>query len=372
VESIPLPPPPTPTLTIERESVTVLSEIPRLEPKVPVSKYTLRVFYATNRGGHDGEYTSEDTQNLTLGIAYVSIPPNHKSGAIETGSWVDIVLRRTPSNDFKLVRARELDRTTYFAKMRDVVGSSQPRQLFVYVHGFANSFRDAVFRGAQLAFDLNFEGAAVIFSWPSAGDLRQYARDRRVAAKSARQLRRFLDLLADRSDAEVIHLIVHSMGNYVLQQALTDADGRPLPLSWSDAKLHQVVLAAADLNPKGMQDLTRALKRRTPAIPDPAVADPIQNASRLPHLTLYASNKDNALLASFAIHWWLPVGRIGENPLAYPATDTVDLTGVTDDFLGHSDFAESEHALSDLKLLINDEWTPKARGLIPAPPLWRP
>jgi esterase/lipase superfamily enzyme len=329
----------------------------------PVSKFTVTVFYGTDRVNAEGGYTDRYTPNLKLGVATVSIPPGHKPGVVETTPLIDIVLHRTAINTFILAPPRELNGAVFFRRLNSTIHRSTPKQLFVYIHGFGNSFEDSVFRAAQIAFDIKFEGAPVVFSWPS-DDLTDYRRVRSTAKVAAHELRRFLDLLAERSDAEVIHIIVHSMGNYVLQQALSADNGGPL--SWSDTKLHEVVLAAADLDAEGMLRLTRALRRRTPrdAV---ALSSPRTQA---PHVTLYSSQRDRALWLSFFANLTAMAGRLPGNPVMYPSSDTVDLSAITDDFLGHSTFAENDRALKDLQMLIGDESPPIARGLLHVPPLW--
>jgi esterase/lipase superfamily enzyme len=45
------------------------------------------------------------------------------------------------------------------------------------VHGFNVSFENALRRTAQIAYDLDFDGAPFLFSWPSRDSLLSYASD---------------------------------------------------------------------------------------------------------------------------------------------------------------------------------------------------
>jgi esterase/lipase superfamily enzyme len=47
----------------------------------------------------------------------------------------------------------------------------KPIDTLVFVHGFANSFEDAVFRNAQIVYDLDYQGLSVLYSWSSRGDV---------------------------------------------------------------------------------------------------------------------------------------------------------------------------------------------------------
>ena len=50
----------------------------------------------------------------------------------------------------------------------------------VFVHGFNTTFDNALFRTAQIAYDLKFDGAPFVYSWPSQGQVgfQDYSYDR--------------------------------------------------------------------------------------------------------------------------------------------------------------------------------------------------
>ncbi len=141
----------------------------------------------------------------------------------------------------------------------DLAGSG--RNLLVFVHGFDNSFENAITRAAFVREWLAQSGEAeadtmvVAFSWPSAGRLlalpllaEPYRSDQVVAGQSGLHLSSFFANLqpivdeARRNDRRVF-LLAHSMGNFALQAAVE---------SWfshgnGDAMLFdEVFLAAAD------------------------------------------------------------------------------------------------------------------------------
>ena len=112
------------------------------------------------------------------------------------------------------------------------------RDTIVLVHGYNVSFKEALKAGATLRdnfANLNQgQGAnVVVFSWPSDGSMMPwlaYSSDRRDAAGSgpalARgilKLRDFIHALAkSQACRQEIHLVAHSMGNYVLRHALQE------------------------------------------------------------------------------------------------------------------------------------------------------
>jgi esterase/lipase superfamily enzyme len=145
----------------------------------------------------------------------------------------------------------------------------QRSDLCTFVHGFNVSWEDAVGSALALQVMLNRTGigdpkqnvTVVLFTWPSDGlalPFVSYKSDRSEAAGSgyafARgllKLRDHLAALADRAGgracAQDIHLLCHSMGNYVLQNALSRlrefTPGTALPRLFE-----QVFLCAADVD----------------------------------------------------------------------------------------------------------------------------
>ena len=65
----------------------------------------------------------------------------------------------------------------------------------VFVHGFNTSFEHALFRTAQIAYDIKFDGAPFLYSWPSKGALssQDYSYDRESAGAAEPYLRQFLE-----------------------------------------------------------------------------------------------------------------------------------------------------------------------------------
>lgn len=128
----------------------------------------------------------------------------------------------------------------------------------VFIHGFNVSFLEALRAGARLAHNLAERGTPVnlvVFTWPSDGKMVPYMsyysdRDdaRASAAAVARaflKLKEFIEKLPrDDYCNRSVHLLAHSMGNYVLRnglQALIAKDERGLVRLFD-----QIILAAAD------------------------------------------------------------------------------------------------------------------------------
>jgi esterase/lipase superfamily enzyme len=121
----------------------------------------------------------------------------------------------------------------FIARMRSERGTLKAfdDHAFVFVHGFNVTFEGALYRTAQIAYDLGktVDGAHVqfglpfAFSWPSKGSLSAYGADEDSARISVARLKPFLELVVKNSGAKNVHVIAHSMGNQIVRR------GRNLP-----------------------------------------------------------------------------------------------------------------------------------------------
>ena len=145
------------------------------------------------------------------------------------------------------------------------------RDTLVFIHGFNVSFMDALKAGARLAADIPQDINLVVFSWPSDGELVPYMsyysdrEDARVSGPAlARAYLKLFDFVQQLREEEVqrlrkegkdpnlhtelcercIHVLAHSMGNYVLRngiQAICAKDPRKMVRMFD-----QVIMAAPD------------------------------------------------------------------------------------------------------------------------------
>ena len=128
----------------------------------------------------------------------------------------------------------------------------------VFIHGFNVTFEEALKAASQLSSQILVDGKpinVVLFSWPSDGKAvpwMSYYSDRDDARSSgaavARAFLKLIDFLLKIPEKDVcgrsLHLLAHSMGNYVLRlglQALIAKDPRKLLRVFSE-----IVLAAPD------------------------------------------------------------------------------------------------------------------------------
>jgi esterase/lipase superfamily enzyme len=335
--------------------VAWLKTAPRLEPAAADRAWTthagtggaataqavaLTLFYATDRAptgsAAPDQYFGGERQpgnRLSYGTCQVTIPPAaHRAGQTEEPAWYRLEWEEDPAKHFMLKSMRPLERGAFFAEIR---GSSQAggQDAFVFVPGYNVSFARAARRTAQIAYDLDFRGAPILYSWPSAAKLTAYFADRESAEWSAAHLAQFLMDLAAQAPGGRIHLIAHSMGNQALIRALGDIvarRGRYAPPLFAN-----VVLAAPDFDAQVFID---------------QFAPRVVGVAR--QWTLYASDRDRALDAAAT----LSARRLGLPLPVARGIDTVDASGIdvtpwsVPEF--HTYFASKQRVISDLAQVL--------------------
>ena len=204
--------------------------------------------------------------------------------------------------------------------------------ILLFIHGYNVSFPEAIFKAAQIAFDANFAGTVLAFSWPSAGSLFKYDKDRESAEFAGPHLAQIFHLIMEEIGKKNVYIVAHSMGNQVLVDALQLAASSKASISISE-----LVMAAPDV------DKNVFLSK----------ADQIRSVAK--NITLYASSADKALRASGEKSFGTRLGFVGPTgPNIFPGIETIDVTAAGDDMLGldHSTFSSSRAVLEDLGRLI--------------------
>jgi esterase/lipase superfamily enzyme len=220
-----------------------------------------------------------------------------------------------------------------------MVARSEDKQVFVFVHGFNVSFQSAVYRTAQIAYDLGFDGAPILYSWPSAESLTPvgYTTDAANNEWTAPHLRWFLEDVAARTGATRIHLIAHSMGNKALVGALNQ-----MPMN-GRKRFSQIVLTAPDIDADTFVPLAAAV------------------ASHSSRATLYASRNDRALAASKRLQTYRRAGDATGGVLVVANIDSVDVSAVDTDLIGHFYYGDNSSVISDVFLLLTQGLPPSKR-----------
>ena len=140
-------------------------------------------------------------------------------------------------------------------------------------------------------------------------------------------LESFLRDVAARPGRAGLHLIAHSMGNRALVNALSR-------MPWPSPLFSQIVLTAPDIDAETFVDLAAAVAR---------------SAERT---TLYASGSDLALSLSKRLNAYRRAGDTRPSVLVVPGIDTVDVTAVDSNLVGHFYYGDNRSVISDLFLLF--------------------
>lgn len=301
----------------------------------PDMKALQPVFFATDRTRVQGaaveaSFEAGRDPDITYGQAIISIPKNHDIGNVERPKHRFLWFGSQPETDadhFRIKGIAWLDRGVFVDQLKGGADS-----VLLFIHGYNVSFADAVYKAAQIAYDANFAGTVLAFSWPSAAALFKYDEDRESAEFAVPHLAQTLRLLTDEIGKKNVYIVAHSMGNQVLVNALQQS-----ALSGKDLAITELVMAAPDVD----KDVFGTK------------VDQIRSVAK--NITLYASAADKALLASGEKSFGTRLGYVGSNgPNVFEGIDVIDVTAVGDDMLGldHGTFSSSRAVLDDLAHLI--------------------
>lgn len=249
-----------------------------------------------------------------------------------------------------------------FSNVRDAM-KANASDTIVYIHGYNVSFQEALQAATQMQenFKTLHEGKGVnivLFSWPSDGSMMPfvaYANDRQDAVASGPAFARGFLKLADflrgatpeESCEQRVHLVAHSMGNYVLRHALQEivrqSSGRPPRL------FEQIFLMAADEDDDAFEHghklkfLPRLAKR----------------------VNVYFNNGDKGMAVSDKTKG--NPDRLGDDgprlPREIPGkVSLIDCTGVAEGLVQHSYYLDTPRVVKDMIQVLNNVSSQAIKG----------
>lgn len=302
-----------------------------------VRYHLMRVYYATDRQrtaeSAPDRHFGGDRGPLSFGVVNVALPRAHQRGRLESPSILRLEFSADPEKHVVLESLTELGVDRWRAEVAKRAAALGNPGILVFVHGYDTDFGDAALRAGQLAFDLKFGGATVLFSWPSRGSMLDYTADEQSAEWSVPDMQAVLDSIATLAPGTPVYVIAHSMGNRVATRAFKAMLEKDRSRA---ASFRELVLAAPDVD----ADVFR--REIGPAI-----------LGMGPRVTLYASSNDKALAASRSVHGgYHRLGESGNGLVVLKNLDTVDASTVSTEMLGHSYYGDSGTVMSDLMYLI--------------------
>ncbi|WP_066483035.1 MULTISPECIES: alpha/beta hydrolase [unclassified Sphingomonas] len=191
----------------------------------------INVYFATNRNHlsdnkravFGGRFNPDGVAALRFGRATFRAGDD---GPVMTGITVfDETMAGAPAGGFTKTGSAQLMDALHGRMAKGRVDT------LVYIHGFNVTFLEALTDGARIAVTLPQDVNIMVFSWPSDGEavpFMSYYSDREDARASGPALARtYLKLLdyvcelpADDYCLRNLHILAHSMGNYVLRQGI--------------------------------------------------------------------------------------------------------------------------------------------------------
>ncbi|MEQ8294038.1 MAG: alpha/beta fold hydrolase [Roseovarius sp.] len=290
-----------------------------------------RIYVATELDLDDlgRQFGQERPRGLKYLHVDVSIPPTHSPGKVE---WPEGP--PDAATDFVMTGSQ------VYRGADDMVGAMRHRtpgtETLVFVHGYNNTFSDAVYRFAQMRADFGTTGPGVVYAWPSAGDPRGYAYDRDSVLYSRDDFAQVLGALTRTGDDRVF-LLAHSMGAQLVMETLRQAALRGDRALLN--RINGVVLMSPDIDPDVFRMQAEAIGR----LPKPFL--------------IFVSQQDRALsLAGFLTGRKPRLGTIdsAEQLEGIEEVRVVDFTALGDgEGLNHATAVTSPAAIEVLKGMIS-------------------
>lgn len=350
----------------------------------------LRLFYATNRNhlgndrwhpqGYGNKFSDDGIENLRFGRVLVKVDEAKLTKHLEKdcGSMgqgdgegltkylskcaesADIVAYREKINRAMAENQQDnikLGSQAAFSDLQTIM--RQNSDVLLFIHGYNVSWSDAVGTALSLQEMLNHcperdaeqQVQVVLFTWPSDGmalPFVSYKSDRSEAAGSGNAVGRGIlkvrDFLASlrRSEEELckqdLHILCHSMGNYLLQNALERCDaftpGNALPRIFE-----HIFLCAADVDDTALED-----------------GQPLGRAHELARSVNVYHNRGDAALVISDFTKGNP-DRLGSNGPARPAqvhskVHQIDCTPIVKGLVEHSYYLVG-HINADIRMAID-------------------
>jgi esterase/lipase superfamily enzyme len=316
----------------------------------PTARYvTIPVAYATDRADGNANnpaerYSGSRGHGLRYGVARVSIPDDHKRAVIEIPKWWKLEFRATPDRHLMLFDVEPLEPAAFVERSRALLGLAVAPDLLVVVHGYNVAFDAAAARAAQLAWDIDFQGVPMLYSWPSEGRVLSYPTDEGNIRWTEDHFRAFLNTVLTELGAKAVHVLAHSMGNRAVVETLRHFD--PRTLADGAARLRQIIFAAPDIDSQTFEQVAATWQ------------------GRAERFTLYASRRDKALAGSQKFHTYPRAGDAGDGLVVVEGVDTIDASEIDISLLGlgHSYVGDVRAVVQDLFNLIRHGHSPEQRG----------
>ncbi len=266
--------------------------------------------------------TSRNVETGTGGRAYYG----EKRGPVSAGYCFVDVTRQTVKLD-RIVRAAPQD---VIASLGNA-GSQPDDALFVYVHGYAESFGKSCRRAALMTDQLKLNGRLLLFTWPANSSFLTYAPDVADLEWSLGHIKQLLIDLASTYGARRINVIAHSLGTRGVVDALASLDREAIGAK----RFGELILIAPDV------DRDR-FAQQIPAL-----------GTVVTSITVFVSDADRPLGISRTVNDSPRLGRADDVSMGLDGVDIVDVsTTGRGTFSGHLYHLYNSAVAEELRRLV--------------------
>jgi esterase/lipase superfamily enzyme len=311
------------------------SQAPRAVPgAAPGSAGQQTIFFATDRA-----LENRDNPTLAFGgksttaLSFGSVKVNLKDGRALDDDLEKVAL---------LTSISHLAKDDFKSALRQETGD-----LAIFIHGYNNTFADAVRRAATAKADFGLAGPVVVFSWPSDGAAPAYFSDEAALEVTSINFREFLNTIDQVRSPSKTSIVAHSMGSRILLNYFDWAHGRPEFASREKFKC--MLYAASDVTMLHFQAVRAKL------------------AASAQRVTLYVSSYDRPLYVSETMHSDIRVGRaVGAAMFIDSVMDSIDASDIDNDgFFStrHSYVFDRANGVKDVAALLSGKAASARTGL---------
>lgn len=300
----------------------------------------LQVFFVTNRVRTAQSFSRNIGSDLWYGKAEVEL--DYEQPVLMPGELFSNLIRFASKGRGVQIDWLATVKATLPKELAKVEHDFPTKAPLIYVHGFANTFEDAVRRGAWLSW--NTKRPVLAFAWPSqgSGTPGNYRTDQQLADQSAAALAQVLkDIGRDYDTAKEIDVVIHSMGGRVALAALNRLNGGSG--SGTSPRFRQLVLVAPDVSTGDLANRWKSLHKYFGS-----------------KATLYVSDHDLALGISRDLMNPKEGPRAGLSPPVFVAD------GIESVFIGPNEFSLTGHSYHVANGEIADDLMEVLRYSVPA------
>ncbi|CAN1722621.1 Alpha/beta hydrolase [Hyphomicrobium sp. 1Nfss2.1] len=213
----------------------------------------VRIVFATTRAMVDREgdmstmFGNAPSDKITFGCVQVN-PRISRGDSSYRGAWRGAA--RAANARIKLLED-PIDRTNEnYIRIIDTSASEDATHALLVIHGYNNSFQEAMQAAARIAGGADYKGRVYMFSWPSVRMSLRYLQDADNAEEAEGALQAFLAAILRDNNVRTLDVVAHSMGSQQLMRVMGSIreilDSRRHDEGM--LRLGQVVFAAPDVS----------------------------------------------------------------------------------------------------------------------------